>query len=42
MRLFACSGGGRAKRCFEEFKKELKWNNFIGEIEFVESLKADK
>lgn len=42
MVLFACSGEGSTKRCFGEFKKEIKWNNFIGEIEFVEPLKVDK
>ncbi|WP_122638346.1 flavodoxin family protein [Romboutsia sp. Marseille-P6047] len=40
--LFACSGGGSTKKCFDEFKKMLKWNNFVGEIEFVGPLKVDK
>ncbi|MDO5517301.1 MAG: flavodoxin [Clostridium sp.] len=40
--LFACHGGGGAEKCFSKFRDELKDNNFIGEISFVEPLKRDK
>lgn len=40
--LFACHAGGGAEKCFENMKNELKDNDFIGEISFVNPLKHDK
>ena len=38
--LFACCGG-KAAKTFDHFKKALKGNEFLGEIEFKEPLKND-
>lgn len=38
--LFACHGGGGARKCFTKLKKELSGNEFIGEIDFVEPKKS--
>lgn len=34
--LFVCSGGGKVEKCFNNFKKHMPNNNFIGEISFVD------
>ena len=39
--LFACHGGGGANKCFNNYKKELSNNNFIGEIDFIDPLLKD-
>ena len=40
--LFACHAGGGADKCFENIKKVLDCNNFIGNISFNEPLKGNK
>lgn len=37
--LFACHGGGGAKKCFSKLKEAFPENQFIGEIAFVEPKK---
>ncbi|MCQ4937179.1 MULTISPECIES: flavodoxin family protein [Anaerotignum] len=37
--LFACHGGGGAKKCFSKLKEAFPENKFIGEIAFVEPKK---
>ncbi|MEM1484880.1 flavodoxin [Oscillospiraceae bacterium PP1C4] len=37
--LFACHGGGGAKKCFAKLKGELSENRMIGEIDFPEPRK---
>lgn len=38
--LFACHGGGGAKKCLEKLKKALPGNEFICNIDFVEPKKS--
>ena len=40
--VFACHGGGGADKLFNNLKKELNNNKFIGNIDFKEPLKRDK
>lgn len=40
--LFACHGGGGATKFFNNIKKEIPNNKFIGEIDFMEPLKNNK
>lgn len=40
--LFACHGGGGAKKCFQKIKEALPDNQYIGEIEFQDPLKHNK
>jgi len=40
--LLACHGGGRAKKSFKLFKKNLPDNDFMGEIDFLDPLIKDK
>lgn len=39
--LFCCSGGGKGKT-FEKMKAELKGNEIVGEMEFIDPLKKKK
>ena len=40
--LFACHGGGGATKFFNNIKKEIPNNRFIGEIDFFEPINNDK
>ena len=40
--LFACHGGGGATKFFNNIKKEIPNNKFIGEIDFFEPINNDK
>ena len=40
--LFACHGGGGASKFFNNIKKKIPNNKFIGEIDFLEPLKNNK
>ena len=37
-----CTNGGQRGKTFENMKKEIKNNEFIGEIDFFEPLKGNK
>lgn len=40
--LFACHGGGGAVKFYNNIKKQIPNNKFIGEIDFVEPIKNNK
>ena len=40
--MFACHGGGGATKFFNNIKKEIPNNKFIGEIDFMDPLKNNK
>lgn len=39
--LFACHGGGGAKKFYKKLKSKLPNNNYIGEIDFLDPIKKD-
>lgn len=40
--IFLCSAGDDVEKCYADFRKALKDNEIVGEIDFPESIKQDK